>query len=106
MTFISLLTTPFISAKDGELSADKRLVSAATTFIDLHLCANVAWEYESNSQLNEHFREMAFKLQDLIAAMGWTEEEFSTAIVLVYEAGSGITGGRYTRKLQPEAFFG
>ena len=86
---LGCILTSFVSAAtEPKLPYDERLLPIATTFLDLQLCSNFAVEFEENEKLDDRYSSAAWALYDYTIEQGWSEDLFSSAMVVAHEAKS------------------
>jgi len=85
LTFLLLILSPCIFAEEYNFQGAKSLLPLVRNYLNLNLCANVAYNYDLNMSLGERYQKAAGKLQDEAIAAGWSSDDFAAAMVLAFE---------------------
>jgi hypothetical protein len=81
-----LTTLPMRADNRHDHQSLKPLLPIVRIYLDLNLCANVFYKYKKNNTLGNFFLYQAVELKDTASERGWSVDDFSTAMVLVYRS--------------------
>ena len=109
-TLLLVSLSPWSSAEDYDFQNAEPLLPLVRNYLNLNLCANVAYNYDFNRGLGERYQEAAVKLQEGAITSGWSSDDFAAAMVLAFEEKEGMatrdgdTPERFNRRHYSGAF--
>ncbi len=85
ISLTGVTANPSAQASEEEFQYDERLMPLARTYLDLHLCANVAGSYDDDHAVADRYISRARVVSDRAKALSWTSTDFASALVIAFE---------------------